>query len=1160
MAWQRFWCPRDARSATDNHGFIEPPSPRLRSERWESTTSLHLAAIPCLVLLGEPGIGKSFALAEMVEVTRDRLLIDETLLHVDLRDCRDLDKIFAGPEFLAWKNGQRSLCLFIDSLDERRSLDDAARLLAALEDGPRKRLRLRVACRTGELPYRFDTSLKAWWGGTDTVAHLELLPLARRDVLAAARAADVDAEAFLAEVLRADVVALATRPITLPFLIDQFRERRRLSRDRGDLYRSGCIALCREAGVARGDSGSQGAREEARRLRIARRIAAISVLAQKHVLYVERPRDGLPRDAVELEAIASGSVTPAALHEVVTGTRLFTPRGEGCYGWAHLTYAEFLAAEYVRARIPDPAGLIRILTPEQLAGQVPLALRGVACWIGVRDATLFSALLADDVSVLLNADLGENSDAQRAAITARLLEQAALGDLLDPHVSDAAYLRLNHPGLAGQLRPYIEGRDVYFIARRVAIGIAECCRLTALIPSLLRVACDEAEVSDIRARVLATLAAIAGPEVRPQLRPLLASPHDPDDQVRGHALAMLRAELDVNELIRHLVPPNNPEFLGRYYHFVNHELIADLTDEELAPMLGWLEASTAPGGDPRSHEFIERAATMLRRRAWSAMHRPEVLDRLTRIVATRLRHGHTVFGGDPFRDLEPSPAALLDDQGRRRTLVEALVASAGFPQLDGFRVSVQSGLIRANDLGWMVERFDAAANEVVAERWVELIACRMWGGGYADEDIEPVLALAERHMPLYHQLRWLIGPIPWPSAVADKMRQEFEANERALAPAQVFTPREGFDLPSRERLPSLLTRVESGDHEALAGVCSALRRSSSGPIRRWESANLAQSPGWSQASPEIRERTLGVVQAFLLRDEAAARTWFHQPSAEAYQGLRLLLARDKTWLDNQPAAFWRRWAPTIVACPIPDGAEDHVSLLREAYQRAPEEFLWALAIRTTSEAPRGDVPTARGLGKCWDDAIGALLLAKAYDPTLTGKGLAVLLGLLLGRAVAGTRGLCEGLLARSVHDPRGRSGALALLIADAEHSWALLTRAFAADPSLSPAVLHELTRDEMTAIAARCSESRIEDLYKWLAAARAGDPEHIGDLQSALRKQLAGRGTIAACDAIRRLRRAFPGDDTLAIARAIAREALSAKGWTPWRVAAVLALDSGTFV
>lgn len=251
--------------------------------------------------------------------------------------------------------------------------------------------------------------------------------------------------------------------------------------------------------------------------------------------------------------------------------------------------------------------------PSALDLQVPQALRRVASWLSARDEGLFDTLLAGDVSVLLHAELGEHSDAHRSAIVSNVLARVNASDLHAPNVPAAAYRRLYHPGLPEQLRPWLEDPRAYFMVRRVAIDIAEHCELTSLAPSLLQVACDETEDPRIRSEALATFTAIAGPEYHALVVPLLSSPHDPDDQLRGHALAYLRGRLETGDLLCHLVPPNRPSLLGKYSHFLNYELVPQFRDEDLPLVLDWLETYTgqANGGD-----FIPRTASALRRRAW----------------------------------------------------------------------------------------------------------------------------------------------------------------------------------------------------------------------------------------------------------------------------------------------------------------------------------------------------------------------------------------------------------------------------------------------------------------------------------------------------------------------------------------------------------------
>ena len=62
--WNRYWVPREGSFSFDFDGFLHPPTTQAQFAQWRKTAAVSfegLLAKPCLVLLGEPGIGKSFA-------------------------------------------------------------------------------------------------------------------------------------------------------------------------------------------------------------------------------------------------------------------------------------------------------------------------------------------------------------------------------------------------------------------------------------------------------------------------------------------------------------------------------------------------------------------------------------------------------------------------------------------------------------------------------------------------------------------------------------------------------------------------------------------------------------------------------------------------------------------------------------------------------------------------------------------------------------------------------------------------------------------------------------------------------------------------------------------------------------------------------------------
>jgi len=1141
---------------------VRPPHAWAGNELWEPTVSPRLAATPCLVLLGEPGIGKSYALEDMLDATRGSLRPGESLLPINLRFERDIAAVTAHPFLQAWKNGSHGLCLFVDSLDERREDEDSSRLLGVLRDGPLDRLRLRVACRTGELPHSFGDTLRSWWEDSRHVAYLELLPLTRGDVLTAARLADIDADAFLAEIVLRDVVALATRPLTLQFLIEQFRARSDLAEGRRALYESGCLRLCREPSDTRRDHRRTGRLDAAQRLAVARTIAAVSVLAQKSIFYLEPPMNDPPPGALDLRILAESSIclpalTPEDIREVLAHTGLFTARGDGLFGWSHLTYAEFLTAEFLQKRIPDMSQLCRLLAPDALGNQVPFALRGVAAWLSSHQEDVFTSLLVDDVSVLLHTELQEQSDARRAAVVSTLLMRVNAGDMLEPHLPAILYARLSHPSIDDQLRPWIEDSKKSLFARRTAMDIAEGCRSISLIAPLFTIADNIQEDDNVRRAAVAALSAIAGSDARPLIRRLLDCPHDPDDELRGHALTFLMPELEPNELLGYLKYPRNDSFLGKYWKFLNYKFPQMITDSDLPRVIDWYVSYRANDRNHRGIDYIARTEAVLLRRAWRAMPDPNVLNRLAPLVMSNLRRMDSLFGSPSYSDLEPRYQELLKDENRRHLLIGAIVRHDDFPKVSALRLCRQSGLVLGSDLAWLTQEAEGTSDVLLKERWIELIVYCVIDGGHTDDDLDPVLDLAERHPALKHSLRWLLGPVELGSAEAERQRSWHEENEAQLWRFRAYEKKEGSGLLPQERLLHVLGRAESGDLSAVASILTALKSDDAGQLMMWAHDDPSTLPGWKAASPDTRDRIIAVFRRFLATggEYVAATAQGVTPLEKAYKALRLLVARDRTWLERQPAELWRRWMSTLVYLPGKTRSVDHDILLRLARRSAPVEFMRSLtfAIEDALQVASADID--RYLGGEWDDEIVALLLARTEDPALTEDGLTTLLTLLVRQGVTAARALCEVWLPLA-GTRRARAGARALLIGNMERCWPTLDAAFAADPALALAVFNKLSEEDVATLAQNCSEVQLGELYTFATARRPYAPEHADCLLGALRKQLTGRGTQCALDVIRRLRSAIPDDKLLPLACAMARVSLSAKGWAPLTVYDVLALGS----
>ena len=127
--WERYWVSREGAFSFDYDGFLLPPSD---DTRWRSTQRTgvlkfeDIAPKPCLVLLGEPGIGKTFAVNAQVA--------QRSSLHLNLgsygAEQRLIDDSFGSAPFKAWAGGGGELHIFFDSFDEcLLRLDNVAALI-----------------------------------------------------------------------------------------------------------------------------------------------------------------------------------------------------------------------------------------------------------------------------------------------------------------------------------------------------------------------------------------------------------------------------------------------------------------------------------------------------------------------------------------------------------------------------------------------------------------------------------------------------------------------------------------------------------------------------------------------------------------------------------------------------------------------------------------------------------------------------------------------------------------------------------------------------------------------------------------------------------------------------------------------------------------------
>ena len=592
-AWRRFWCVRDGSYSLADDGFLVDPETEYGRHVHDIVALDRLIDVPCLVLLGEPGIGKSTVVQQEVQ----RLFDDgRHAVLADLSRTNGRGALHRSVE-RACATNVSPIYLFFDALDEGLARNPA--LVSDLVDSINKldvsRVRIRITCRTLEWPPDLESRLQQRFDG-ERLRIYELLPLRRIDVIAAANDHGIEGADFVREVRERDAMSLAIRPLSLRFLLAMFATEGALPHSKARLFDEGTLILCSEEGALQRGRNRRNP-DVYRRRAIAARLAAASTFTNRQTIV---RGDGDDTDALPAKLVAgvveklpdaSYFVDLGGVEDVLAGTALFTARSATSYGWSHQGYREFLAAWYLAQHRVTTDAAERLYFPQGL-GRVAGPLREVAAWHATFVPALFDRLVERDPEVLLHSDGAAVSSEARAQLARALLDRMARYEALDGNYYRWDYQKLAHPDLAPQLRPYITDRNANIIVRRAAMHIAWACDVTGVIDNLIAVVVDRGNELQAREVAANALAHLGGSLVRETFIGLLAAGFEPDpyDSIRGSILSFLWPDhIDARTMFGHLTIPKRDGYLGIYQRFID-ELPAALQPDDILLALEWVES------------------------------------------------------------------------------------------------------------------------------------------------------------------------------------------------------------------------------------------------------------------------------------------------------------------------------------------------------------------------------------------------------------------------------------------------------------------------------------------------------------------------------------------------------------------------------------------
>ncbi len=1164
-SWRRFWYPRSDTPNLADDGFLsDPDASPLFNLNPDLVTFDSLEDIPCLILLGEPGIGKSTSIFDSKNEISNRIQQKgDSSLWINLNafgsEDRIIKSIFNSSEFQTWQKEQNNLYIFIDSFDEclLRVGWLASLFSEQLSNVINDKLFLRFICRTAVWPNSLEQKLMDHYKENQLKVY-ELAPLRKIDVIQAVQTNTMDADKFLSEILDKEVVPLAIKPVTLEFLIKTFKSKGNLPKKQSDLYYEGCLLLCTETNQIRIESGNTGILSSEQKLQIAARIAAITIFSKKNSIWTGTPIGKIVGDDLVFEEIINGKeilnnesieLTSHSIRQVLD-TGLFSARDADRLGWAHQTYPEFLSAYYLIKHGLQDNQIMNLLThPLDRENKLVPQLHETAAWIAGMNKGIFNKIIQSEPEVLLNSDVANADEKTKNNLVAELLNSIKKENILPNSISTSTLKKLAYPNLSKQLLPFLTDKTLNQHVRSVVIDIIEVCNVTDLQREILSIVLDNSETLPIRVNAAWAISNIAKSNIKKELRQIIFSvlPIDLYQELRGICLKILWPEyLTASELFSNIIDPSENHG-GSYTMFLSYDAIKRLQIQDLPIALHWVSQLGPVHKLSNSFRHLADDIMIL---AWQNLKTKDVLDTFALAMFIRIKNYDDVIEDNGYQGKKLDPpfhVQLQENESLRRELLDKLISfvkdQKEATQLAYHRLHIGN----SNDIEWLLHRMDNTDVDI-EKVTISKIVKSVFDVNNVNH-INLVFEFCQGNDILGKEFSYYFTPIDLGSTTAQEMKEEYANTQKWQNPQNTITL---LKPPPQKRITDCLTAFEKGDFNAWWTLCNEMSLTPTSTHYGDDLLpDLTTFPGWVDSDKVTQNRIVNCAKVFIINNNPKSVltegiNLYYFPDIAWVKAILLLLKEEQEFVFGLDSAVWQKWASIIIAYPtsvFDNSSETQHLLIKIAYQNAPKEVLRALSIIIGVES-KGDgyIFVTKKFQNCWDDNISKLLYEKLKDETLNTNAITGLFEVLLDYKYDDLIKYAISLLAIPL-PPQGRERDLAkiaarCLITHAKNKyWQIVWNAFKTDSEFGKDILLGVAYidDRNLSIIKNLTEVELSDLYIWLENnfPRAEDPAVEGGHRITSRESIANwrenvlgylqdKGTEKVIEEIQRLIHSLP--------------------------------------
>jgi len=1117
---------------------------------------------PCLILLGEPGMGKSAEISEMKGcIIRN--------LNVCSSEYMLFNYIFNTNEFKDWITGINTQSLVLDSLDECKipipSISQIILNQLQRQEGICKQhLKLRIICRTADWPESLENGLIDLFG-KDGVGIFELAPLCRCDVEEAIRSEGIDEQLFMDEIDKMQASSLAIKPITLKFLINVFKRDKKLLSPQAELYRRGCEILCEDPSPSRREKRGPyiGKLTSSQRLILAARIAAVMMFCKKTAIFTSIDIGQVNENEIKINDLCTGyekvngvklEVTRENIDETLKYTSLFSGRGLNRLGFSHQTYDEFLAAYYIKINNMDKEQIMSLIQ-HSIGNERKIIpqLSNTAAWIASMNKDIFKDIINIDPQVILKSDISSYSNDIKQEWVSSLLNMMEDRRITDSDWSLGKYYsKMNHPRLAEQLIPYISDPSKYFITRRSAINIAEACNLNCLQNLLADIVLNESEDYHIRSQAAHAVKEIGDNECKLRLKPLAIgnNPSDTDDELKGYALiALWPNQISAEEVFDNLSYPKKPNYCGSYWSFQYIDLLDLMRKDDLPIALKWVHQQTINKSDEYELNSILNHLIYV---GWQNTDNQQILDALIDVIIVCIEN-HLGIYGEHKRDYENQEVKLPPDEIRHRVIEKVVPRVIGIKDWEWqlTRTSIGDSLILMDDMPWLIEVLKNEKDEKLKFSWSKIIYTMVYyNRDVFDKYFDDVYNAAQSCLELQKEIEVFCKAVPIDSQQYINGKEQYEKMKNMIESRETKTK----IAPLNERLNSCLDSFENGNIDAWCNLCNQMLFSDQKKhYRNVFELDITSLQSWISVDSKTKCRIINSAQVYIMKQVPEINRWIsedkiHPPDHDGYKALFLLFKEKPDFIKTMNNELWEKWAPVILACPEYYGSEKkepHLELISLAYQNAPKPVINTLLILIEKDNKSSQYLSCfYKVKKCWDENLCNSLLLISKNDSLKPVNQGQLLGELIKNGSIEAYKYAESLLSLPLSqnkEKRDRSlySAIALIKNSDDAGWnvvwPLIKRNASFGKKIISIIVNSLDHPYERSFITKLNENQIADLYIWLEQKYPysedqhilenhtfSTREQISHFKRSVINYLTERGTIGSIKAIERIMKKLP--------------------------------------